>query len=327
MPGKVPRFADWRRSSGRGGVSGAIRVGTRLPSRATQQVVNWDRWRPQRTIRKPSHLNPLGIVAQGDLVPSLLYRPSNRGSVTFYDTLALGTAPRLSAGHTLLTSPVEVKRALGYFPQGAEWVSPLRPAVLISLGPSQLWRVEVTRVTHRRRYTSLEYAVRRNHEFPLSFQTPRSPVHLVILDRPVERLRFTRFSECEVFGQLVAGDDGRMRLLELPELGLLEDEAYSLNRRAWAWRGSFRARVADAWVHEGNDRTHLEFDPDPSFETYLRLVGADVQRALQAHVGAAVSVRGLVQNATRRIVPWTISHAFLEEAPLLFDANGELVAA
>jgi len=306
---------------------GPIRVGSRLLSGATQEGANWDLPRPLRTIRDPSYLSASWANASEALASSLHCHPLNRGSVTIYDTLVLGTAPRLSAGHTLLSSPLEVKRALGYLPQGAEWVSPLRPAVLICLGPSQLWRVEVTGVTHRRSCTSLEYAVRRNHEFPLSFQTPRSPVHLVILDRPVERLRFTRFSECEVFGQLVTGDDGRVRLLELPELGLLEDEAYALKRRSWAWRGSFRGRVADAWVHEGNDRTHLDFDPEPSFETYLRLVGHDVQRALRAHAGAAVAVRGLVQNATRRMVPWTIAHAFLDGAPLLFDANGELVAA
>lgn len=247
--------------------------------------------------------------------------------MTTFDTLVRGTAPRTPAGHSLLSSPLELKRALGYLPRGGDWVSPLRPAVMISLGASTLWRVEVTGVQHCRRHSTLEYTVRRRHDFPLNFQSPRSPVHVVTLDRPVERLRFVRYSECEVFGQLVIGDDGRVRLLELPELGLLEDEAYTLKRRSYTWRGSFRARVADSWVHEGNQRTHLEFNPTPTFETYFRLVGRDVQRALQAHVGAAVAVRGLVQNTTQRIVPLTVAHAFLDDAPLLYDGARPAAAA
>ncbi|MCA8920518.1 MAG: hypothetical protein KDD82_01845 [Planctomycetes bacterium] len=248
-----------------------------------------------------------------------------------FDTLIHGSAPGLPATHALLSSPEAVREALGYAPRSVSSVSAKRPAVLVSLGPDVLSLVRVRRVVHRGGEAIVEYVVRRNHEFPTCFQRPRSPLHLVQLERPTERLRFVRFTEGTVYGQLIQGEDGRTRLLELPELGLLEDEAYLLHRSGWTFRGAFRARVADAWVHEGNYRVPLCFTPGGGAqESVLQLVGADAQRALSAHAGAAVAVHGLVQNTTRRILPWTVVPAFFEQETLLFEASEaskELAAA
>lgn len=48
---------------------------SRMLSRATQEVANWDLRRPQRTIRDRSHLSPLNVVSGGALAPSLLSLP------------------------------------------------------------------------------------------------------------------------------------------------------------------------------------------------------------------------------------------------------------
>ncbi|MEZ6187237.1 MAG: hypothetical protein R3F62_19770 [Planctomycetota bacterium] len=249
--------------------------------------------------------------------------------MTGFDTLAHGSKPRLDAQHVLLDSPEAVRDALGFLPPAAQRVSAERPAVLVCLGPDALFRVQVGVVRYRGSTAIVEYVVRRNHEFapPLP---PRSPLHLVQLERPVQRLRFLRYSEVEVVGQLIQGADGRVRLLELPELGQLEDACYSYRRRTWMRRGAFRAAVADAWTHEGSHRVPLALELQQSKppETVLQLLGEEAQAALAEHAGAAVVVRGLVQDATRRMVPWTVAPAFFEDRePLYADRRRELIAA